>query len=220
VGREDWYRLKTWSLADQEAFWTRFNRSRSVSSRTQYLLIQAGCLLSVGSIDLVAAALALVDRVLHDYADDTFLSDAHHTRAQCLSALQRFDEAFASYRQAFSARRSHPGMQNLAHLDFAWLIVKTERADLHDEALQNLDEFSGGEELSPMHAYRSAAARAVIWAAKGDKSRAATYAREAIAASSTSESPFRYHRQLGVVDEIDQNLQARLFRLAAGASSP
>ena len=215
MGRHDWYRLKSWTASDQEAFWARFNRSRSASSKTQYLLIQARCLLSAGGSDLVAPALDLVERVLREHADEAFLSDAHYTRAQCLSALQQFDEAFTSYRLSFAARRANPGMQNLAYLDFAWLVIETARADLHDEALRILDEFSGAGEVFPMHAYRNAAARALIWSEQGDMDRAAIFAREAIAASSQSESPFRYHRDLGLVDEIDQKLQARLFALAA-----
>jgi tetratricopeptide (TPR) repeat protein len=215
VGREDWYRRKTWTAADQDAFWTRFNRSRSAASKTQYLLIQAGSLLSVGDPDLVPPALALVDRVLGEHADEVFLSNAHYTRGQCLVALRRFDEALPSYRLSFEARRSHRGVQTLAYLDFAWLVLEMERADLYDEVLQVLDEFSAAGELFPMNAYRNAAARALLWAAKDDTNRAATYAREAIAASSKSESPFRHHRHFGVVNEIDQTLHARLFALAA-----
>jgi hypothetical protein len=157
----------------------------------------------------------LVERVLREYAGEAFLSDAHYTRAQCLSTLQQFDEAFISYRLSFAARRAHPGTQNLAYLDFVWLVIETARADLHDEALRILDEFSGDGEIFPIHAYRNAAARALIWSEKGHKDRAAIFAREAIAASSQSESPFRYHRGLGLVDEIDQTLQARLFALSA-----
>ena len=204
-------------MEDEESFWTRFRRSRGASSKTQYLLIQAGSLLSAGNLDLVSPALALVDRVLGEHVDEAFLSDAHYTRAQCLSALQRCDEAMSSYRLSFEARRLRPGMQNLAYLDFAWLLLTMERADLYDEALQVLDEFSGAGELFPLHAYKNAAARALLWAGLNEKQRAATYAKEAIAASSMGESPFRHHRLLGIVDQIDGDLQARLFGLAAAA---
>ena len=215
MGREDWYRRKTWTEADQQAFWARFDRSRSAVSKTQYLLIQAGSLLLTGNLDLVAPALTIVDRLLDQHPHEAFLSEAHSTRARCLAVLRRIDEALSSYRLAFNARRVHRGMTNLAHLDFAWLIVEAGRVDLYDEALQMLDEFSGRAGLFPLHAYRDAAARALMWSGKGENGRAVAYARKAITASSKSASPFLHHRHLGMVNEIDQKIQARLFALAA-----
>ncbi|HVT07516.1 MAG TPA: hypothetical protein VHO67_08665 [Polyangia bacterium] len=214
MGREDWYKRKTWTAADQRAFWARFDQSRSAVSKTQYLLIQAGSLLSTGNLELVAPALTIVDRLLDQHPHEAFLSEAHATRARCLAVLRQFDEALSSYRLAFDAQRARRGMTNLAHLEFAWLIVEAGRVDLYDEALQMLDEFSRRAGLFPLHAYQEAAARALMWSGKGENGRAAAYAREAIAASSKSASPFLHRRHLGGVNDIDQKLQARLFALA------
>jgi tetratricopeptide (TPR) repeat protein len=179
------------------------------------LLIQAGSLLTADGLGFAAPALELAERALQEQAGDTFLSQAHYTIGQCLRTLRRFDEALSAYRLAFEARRSRRGMGNLAHLDFAWLVLEAERADLYDEALQVLDEFEGPGEMFPANAYRNESVRALMWARKGDRDRAATHAKKAIAASSASASPFRHHRQLGLVKEIDLDLQSRLLALAA-----
>jgi hypothetical protein len=227
LGRHDWYRRTTWTEQDRTEFFARFQRSRGSGSKAQYLLCQASALRASGDPSLVSAALELVDLMLLDCPDEAFLSNAHHSRAQCLVALRRHEEALSAYADSFLARRARPGMQNLAYLDFAWMILDLNLHTRYDEALAILDEFSSIGEPFPLHAYRAAAARAIIWAAKGDLKRARSFAHAALAASAKQESPFRYHRRLGLVTAPDVDVHATLRALAAaqpgvaaGRSSP
>ena len=215
MGRHDWYRRRQWTDEDRGAFRARFARSRGAGNKAQYLLIQAETLLSTGSADLVLPALELAEEMLREHPEKLFLSNAHYIVARCLVALGRENEALAAYRDSFAARRNGPGVQNAACLDFAWLIVERGRHDLYEEALKTLDEFAGDFEMLPVCAYRSSAARALIWVAKGDTEQARAFARQAIDAAAKRESPFRYHRDLGLVQTVDDNLHRTLLALVA-----
>jgi tetratricopeptide (TPR) repeat protein len=215
MGRHDWYRRTEWTEDDRRGFFERFDRSRTANSKAQYLLIQAQSLLSTGARELALAALELTERMIAEYPEKAFLAGAHYNRARCLVALGRDGDALSSYRQSLAARRNFPGMQDMAYLDFAWLILDRARHDLYDEALQVLDEFSGRDLVLPLYAYRAAAARSLLWVAKRDLLRAATYAREALAAAAKTESPFRYHRSIGLVGQPEESLHTTLIALAA-----
>jgi hypothetical protein len=129
--------------------------------------------------------------------------------------LGRTDEALAAFRAALAAERSQPNVHTLAYLGFAELVLAHDRRELYPEALATLDEF-GTDEVFPATQYRSAASRALLHEALGDPTRARQCAALALAAAAKTESPFRYHRKLGLVESADSKLQAQLQRLARG----
>jgi tetratricopeptide (TPR) repeat protein len=214
MGRRDWFRNETWTAADKSQFFERLARSRTTFHKAQYLRIQAVHLERTGDKELVHEALGLLDLILSQYPEPFELATVHWQRATCLQFLGRVDESMTAYRDALTQQRSGRGaVPGGASLDYAHLIFKLGRSDLFDEALSVLDG-SGGDELLPLDRYRSGMIRAFIYEFRGDLSKAALFARAALSASSETESVFRYHRDLGVVREIDPEVQRRLWELA------
>lgn len=218
MARDDWLRRSTWSPHDRDEFRARLNRSRDSRSKAQYLRIQAHHLQEVGHPPLLEAALQLLEEVVQEHPDPMQLAAAHQQRAECLSALERPEEAIEAYRQAFAAERAFPHIRGTAYLGFAELVLSMGRDDLYPEALAILGEFAR-DELFPVVQYRSHAARAFLLEALGQDDPAMEHARSALEAAAESESPFRYHRKLGLVDTPDEAEQQRL-RGIAGESRP
>jgi hypothetical protein len=135
-------------------------------------------------------------------------------RARCLRASHRHDDALAAYREAFAAERAFPNARTDAYLGFGGLVVALERLDLYDEVLATIDEF-GGNELFPFQQYKLFVILAFISDARGDDASARRYARQALEAAEQTESPFRYHRKLGLVGEQQPEVRERLLRLAS-----
>ena len=101
-----------------------------------------------------------------------------------------------------------------AHNDFAELMLALGRRDLYTEVIAVLDEF-GGDDIFPLHRFKQATARALIAADTDDARAAQAHAQEALQAANASDSPFRYHRKLGLVQFVDPSTIERLRALAA-----
>jgi len=210
----EWYRRSTWTTADQAEFRERLNRSRGSSHKAQYLQIQAGYLQQQGGRSMQLAALELLDELIREHPERVQLAAAHQQRAECMSELGRLEESLIEYDAALAAERAYPSVRGTAYLGFAELVLTLGRSDRYAEVLETLDRYAG-DELFPVLQYRSAAARAFIFEQQGRHDLAAQYAKKALEAARETESPFRYHRKLGLVDHPDRLVQARLRKLAA-----
>jgi tetratricopeptide (TPR) repeat protein len=213
LGRVDWYRRSTWTAEDQADFRARLKRSRGFN-KAQYLRLQALALQEVGTEPLLLAALSLLDQLVQEYPEPSQLASAHQQRAQCLADLGRYADAIASYHASFEAQRQAPNWKTEAYLDFGELVLGSKREELYGQAVAVLNEFGGGEPF-PASQYRSATIRALICNAVGDRRGARLHAEEALAAVAKTESPFRYHRKLGVVRFVDPEVLDQLRALCA-----
>jgi tetratricopeptide (TPR) repeat protein len=134
VSRFEWYRRKTWTIADREELFARLGRSRTGFHKAQYLCIQAYCLHEAG---LSESALELIEIQLRDFPDE------HHTAARALStkgdalaATGRIDEALAAYRASFEQERSKcPNCYGNAWLSFGETAVVEDRREKFAEAM-------------------------------------------------------------------------------------
>jgi tetratricopeptide (TPR) repeat protein len=214
VGKVEWYRRSTWTPDDQADFQARLKRSRGSFHKAQYLRLQALALQEVGTDAILSAALSLLDQLVRDYPDPSQLASAHQQRAECLADLGRYEEALASYRAAFDAQRHAPNWKTEAYLGFGELVLGLKRKDLYQEAVAVLEQFGGGE-VFPASQYRHATIRALTCDASGDRASACLHARQALAAAAKVESPFRYHRQLGLVRFVDPEVMDRLRALCS-----
>jgi tetratricopeptide (TPR) repeat protein len=157
--------------------------------------------------------LDLLELLLREYPDPSQVGAAHQQRAQCLAALGRGSDALDEFRRALEAERTHRGIQGYAYLEFAELVLALGKKDLYREALSTITD----RELTnpfPIAQYRKAAAAAFLCEELGLNSEANVYALDVLAAAAKTESPFRFHRALGVVRVTASELQARLWRLA------
>ncbi len=214
MGKVDWYRRSTWTPDDQADFHSRLRRSRTDFHKAQYLRLQALALQEVGTEPMMTAALGLLDQLVRGCPDPSQLASAHQQRAGCLTDLGRYEEALISYREAFEIERQAPNWKTEAYLDFGELVLGLKRKDLYREAVAVLDEF-GGAESFPASEYRHATIRALTCDASGDITGARWHARRALEAAGKTESPFRYHRKLGLVRFVDPEVMDRLRELCA-----
>jgi tetratricopeptide (TPR) repeat protein len=211
--KNEWFRRTSWTTADHAEFMARLTRSRTSFHKAQYLRIQALHLAQNANPPLYAEALELLDLLVREYPDPSQVGAAHQQRAQCLAALDRGSDALDEFRRAIGAERAHRGIQGYVYLEFAELVLALGRKDLSREALSFITDRESTD-LFPIAQYRKAAAAAFLCEELGLNSEAHAYAVDALAAAAKTESPFRYHRRLGVVTVTDSEVQARLWRLA------
>ena len=214
MSQEDWFRRATWTTQDRQAFDARLRRSRGTFHKAQYLRIQASHLAETGDAELLSAALELLASMFAEHPDPSQLAAAWHLRATCLIDLGEPTPALESFREAFKAMRAKPNWRTPAHNDFAELVLALGRRDLYTEVIAVLDEF-GGDDIFPLHRFKQATARALIAADTDDARAAQAHAQEALQAANASDSPFRYHRKLGLVQFVDLSTIERLRALAA-----
>jgi hypothetical protein len=213
MARDDWYRRSTWSAADQEDFFARLKRSRTVESKSQHLRIQACHLAKAG---LHAEAADLLDQFFREFADRTELAIAHLQKAQCMIELNRTEAAINEFRASLQAERDFPNSRTGCWLDFPWFIVRQRNAVLYDEALSVLQEFVSNSDLMfPIERYKYWTVLALISESRGDNATAKASAISALECEAMSHSGFRYHPDVGLVNKIDAEIHNRLV-VAAG----
>lgn len=139
---DDWFRRKTWTPKDREAFFARLGRSRGAFHKAQYARIQAWELLITRKRAAYVAAMELLDLVLSEWREDAQLASVYHHRAECLLGLGETEPALDSFREVFQAQRNFKGELTEAHIDFGWFAVTVPRPEIYDESLAVLEEFS------------------------------------------------------------------------------
>jgi len=210
---QEWFRRRTWTDKDRQEFWSRLRRSRTRFHKAQYLRIQALHLETDADPPALDAALELLDTMLRDYPEEFEIAAAHKQRGSCLAKLGRRDEALNAFHAALDAESRFPGVQGLAYLDYAETVLQAERSDLYEDALSQLARRADKEPF-PNLQYRSGVAAAFLCERLGRTDEARAAATRALTAAAKTESPFRYHRKLGLVRGTDADVQARLWRLA------
>jgi tetratricopeptide (TPR) repeat protein len=211
--RQDWFRRRTWTAEDRADFESRLSRSRTVFHKSQYLRIQALHLVQDAEPPLHEAALELLDRLVREFPDRSQLGEAHRQRGNCLVSLRRSDEALGAFQAALAMEQAHPGVRGPAYLDFSELVLALGRVDLYPEALEVI-KARQQEEILPVAQYRAFGAAALFSDDLGNLDDARAFATRALSAAALTESPFRYHRRLGLVDTPDEDVQRRLWQLA------
>lgn len=212
MAKAQWFRRTTWDGDDQREFYARLRRSRSSFHKAQYLRIQALHLERDAEPPLLDAALQLLSQLLAEYPHASVMASAFHQRASCLRRLGQHDRSLDAIQSAIEAEHLYPHTRTTAYLDYAELVLHQNRRDLYEAALQHLGQRSDTEPF-PMLRYRSRVAMAMLYERLGRTSEARDAAKSALAAAAATESPFRYHRKLGLVKSTDVGVQEWLWRL-------
>ncbi len=214
MGKEDWYRRKTWTTLDQSEFFERLNRSRSAFHKAQYLRIQAYILHEAG---LSKPALDLLDIVFERYPEDSELSSCYLQAAEARAHLGEIEAAVNAFRQSIAAQRNYPNSRNLCWLDYGYFVVEKNLTNLYSEVFAVFEEFV--EEEGMMFAssgYKFFATLALIAASRGERVAARDMAVRALEMSEVKSSGFRYHPKVGLLRKTDFTLEEKLTRLARG----
>ncbi len=208
MGRDDWYRNKDWSAATESAFRQKLARGRS--GRPQYLLIQAGYLAD----DYPSAALALIEEYFAT-GDEFHMSMAFCTQAEAYQSLQRIDEAIEAYKQALRWEDAHPRMISPARTYYPKLVAEHRLTDEYDYALDtSTNRFEPSDHAFPIERYHWNGSNALIASELGHAAEAQEFAERALRAAAELESPFRFHKHVGLVRSTDDEFGRRIKRLA------
>lgn len=211
--KEEWFRRTAWLESDASAFFSRLAQSRSAFHKAQYLRIQAHSLAETRQESLVRIALELLQRVFAEFPDPSQLATAHLQAAQCHEQLGNRHEAVAQFRHALDAQSRFPNLDSGTALAFSWFIVEHRLSAHYDEALQVLE---AAHLAFPVELFKAATVRAFVAHSRGDLHAASRYAIEALTAAGLPQSPFRYHRSLGLVaGKRYEQVIVRLRKLAA-----
>jgi tetratricopeptide (TPR) repeat protein len=207
MGPEDWYRNRDWSADTEAAFRAKLSRSRT--SRPQYLRIQASYL--AGACPM--AALALIDEYF-ETGDKFDVPNAFCVRAEAYRALGRTGEAIAAYKRALSWEETHPGHISVARTDLPKLVAEARLSSEYGYALEILaSRFDGPDHLFPSARYVWNGTCALITHDLGRVVEAREFAERALRAARETQSPFRYHRGIGVVRDTADDFGRRIKRI-------
>jgi tetratricopeptide (TPR) repeat protein len=150
-----------------------FDKARDLRKR-------AAALQKHGTISMIEAALALLERLVCECPEPSQLAAAHYQRAACLRMLGRVDEAVGAYRLAFDAERTSQQVHCLAYLEFAELVLADGLSHLFREALATLEEFRPQDQF-PIERCRVEIAQTLLLDGLGEHAHARRNARRALA---------------------------------------
>ncbi len=215
MGREDWYRARTWDDVTGAAFEARLRRSRS--GRAQYLKIQGLSLADSPRASDREVARSLFARVIEEFEDVPFeqmhviaswaaLGESLHRDGLIDGALT----AFEHYRQLVDAsgRPSTSTSNDLAHIELLLQVGTGECLD-HASALIELQaaEFDVRGFALPIEQFRHARMAARVADRRGEPA-AGDFARRALQFAEDRSDPFPNHPGVGTVQfsaqEIDE----------------
>ena len=221
MSKVEWFRRNTWTDADREEFNARLKRSRGVGKKAQYLRIQAFHLAEAGHHE---GAIELLDRMFAECPERSELAQAHAQKADSLAKLGHTDGAIDEYRAALQAERDFPYLgtgprpkaRTQAWLDFGWFVVEKQLTDFYDEVSRVLQEFREEEGLKfPAVEYRYSGIQALLADARGERSMAREFAKQALSEAAKDHSGLRYHPMVGLVGSERNKFESRLRALAA-----
>lgn len=208
MGRDDWYRNTDWSAATEAAFRDKLSRSRT--SRAQYLRIQASYL----TCGHPQAALALIEQFF-ETGDEFEVPMAFCAQAEAYCSLGRTDEAVAAYKRALSWEESHPGHISPARTDYPKLVAERRLSSEYGYALEILaNRFQPLDQQFPLEQYHWNGSNALIASELGHLAEARQFAKRALQAATQTESPFRYHKNVGLVHDTSDDFGRRIRHLA------
>lgn len=211
MGRDDWYRNSSWSQEIEKVFRTRLARSRD---KRQHLRIQAGLLADRDP----RVALRLLDEyfALEPGVDE---AQAHMDAAAAYRSLGNIDAAVIAMEAALSRETARPGVITQAWLELPVLIVLQNKAELYGRALDLLD-LPGRSLTFPVDHFRRHGVLALVAASIGRREDAVAEAETALAWADVRASAFGRHPTLGLVDDRQSLLKARLERLTQPTPKP
>jgi tetratricopeptide (TPR) repeat protein len=208
----EWFRKETWSADDAADFERRLSRSRG--QRTQYLKLQAWHLAGTKKPSLAASAIELVKRYLQEDPGGLFEGEAHLIIAEANATLGDTDGALRAYRTAVEVESGKRSMRHCAYLQYAWYAATNGISGEFENVLKAMEQMDKADLMFPINQYKYFGSIALISEALGDLENARRIARNALEAENRA-GPFSWHKDAGVVRNIDATIQKKIQRVAA-----
>lgn len=196
-----WYTKNTWTVEDEEEFFTRLTRAREYN-RPQYLKTQAFALIETKEPELLNVAESLIIKMLGEYPNDTFnKSSALDMLGELYQQRGIYQTALKYYEESINFENDNPDSpQTPSFLSYSELIIKTQQTDKYS-TVENLLFDRMDSVILPVQKYKIASILSVIYQSKNDKKLAKHYAEIAEKNATAETSGFRYHRVLGLVKQ-------------------
>ena len=209
---KNWYRNSTWTKDIKTAFFKRLDRCRS-HNKASYLRIQAVHLQEAGKKKYILAALELLDLMLEKWPEQHELASEYLQYAQCFEYFHDYKSAVGAYRNSINAECEYAGVIVEAALHFGWFVVKRGMKELYDEVL-SAPKPCEATLLWPEYRFKYSSIFAIILDYKGETVSSKRFAKTALEAMTKQESPFRYHKKLGLVQKPDKAIVNKLRKIA------
>lgn len=200
----DWYRNETWNSEIAEQFQARLQRSRK---KSQYLRIQANILAPT----CPNIALTLLEQYF-ETGDDFDLAQAYVDQATAYLALDDIEAALTALEAALARESEFPNVRTQAYLLLPRLVAARRLRQHYVRALDILDAHRSLPTF-PVEHHTWHGARALILSEQGRKAEAVHEAKLALDAARQTGSGFRYHPDLGLVENTADDFGNRLKRL-------
>ena len=205
MARDDWFRQTTWGADEEQLFEAKLRRARS-ANRPQYLRIQGLTLSSSDDPAVRSAGRELLARVIRDHVEPW----PHEAR----NAMQNLAASFAAEGSLADAERWYrecarlqdtatDGLRLNCHLGLAEVLLRRAPDDpsIAEEAAAALDRAAEvSPPVFPADRWRFAVVLARIAVARADREAAREWATRALEIAALTESPFPYHRELGLAE--------------------
>lgn len=209
MGRHDWYRKTTWTEADRMDFWQHFKRARAAHSKSQYLRIQAHYLADTYPEE----ALELLDTILKDFPAAFDVAAVELQRGKILLRLGNTVQGLKAMEKSLEREKAFPNVQTQAWAAYGMAVVRNKRIDLYD-VVEKLVLERIGKMLFPMERYEANVILALISHHRGNADDAVKQARAALKETGVAHSGFRYHADVGLVTDPDQEVLQKIKELA------
>ena len=207
----DWFRRKTWIKDDESEFYSKLTRARA-NNRAQYLRIQAVVLLKTEQPENIEAAKSLLEKILTDYPENILdKSSTLYLLGEVFQYKGEKGNALNCYRQAVDFEAEYPNTQTNAFLSYSEMIVKGKQEEYYD-FVENLISSKIATLMFPIMKYKAYSILSVIYKHKKDMEMAKYFADLAEQNATAENSGFRYHKDLGLVEKRDVDLD----RLVSG----
>ena len=211
MAANDWFRNEDWDSTIEARFFDKLSHARD---KAKYLKIQARHLAKRHP----KAALALLQRFFTLSGDSIFTAEAFLYQAEAYLCLGETSEAITALKAALQREREFPNARTLAWSEYADLVLRERKHSLYADALVALEEHKM-DIAFPIHEFLWHGYRALIASELGDSKKARESAAIALRAAEAKQSPFRYHRTLGVVGDEHEPLKVKLRQLISESLS-
>ena len=200
----DWYTRETWNQEFAVEFWQKISRKRDPRMKAQLIRIQAAHLEKANLID---DALSLLDVILNEYPESFDISQVYHQLGECYVKKDKIEDAIDALKKSIAIENEKPNYQTGSWLTFAVLITEHKLTKYYPDftaLIERMTTRPGGIEARtrfPLEQYYFYGTLSNIEKHNGNIENSKKYAELALAASEKTESGFRYHPKLGLVQE-------------------
>ena len=210
MSKDNWYRNTDWNDDIETQFLQRLKRSRGEYNKAQYARIQASYL----SKEFPKISLKLIDMIITEWPSESHLADTYFLKAKCYIQLSYSEkEIIENFKKSLEQQKIYPNSQNDAYLEYPIFVISNNLKEFYIDAKSVLNE-NEDKTMFSVDRYKHYLCLAIITDSNGESELARDYADLALKECEKTESGLRYHPTVGLVKEIDQELNEKLIKLS------